>query len=161
MENNDLLRRLRYLVNMNENLMADTIELTGTSSNPDMLIAMLKQKDEAGYTVCPPKVISDFLDGLIIKKRGKSEDKSKLVIKPPIVPLTNNLILKKLRIAYELRDDDIIAIFAMDKTYLSKSEVNALFRQPDHRNFKECKDQFLKSFIKGLSLWLHRKMGVD
>ena len=64
--------------------------------------------------------------------------------------MTNNDILKKLRIALELKDTDIIEILKLAGFETTKSELSALFRNPDHRNYKECGDQILRNFLNGL-----------
>lgn len=69
-------------------------------------------------------------------------------------PMTNNDILKKLRVALKLRDDDIIGILKLVDFPVSKSEVNALFQAEDHPNYKECGDQLLRNFLNGLIIHL-------
>ncbi|MBN8697232.1 MAG: DUF1456 family protein [Bacteroidetes bacterium] len=64
--------------------------------------------------------------------------------------LTNNDILKKIRVALELKDEDIIKILKLSEFDMTKSELNALFRKPDHPNYKECGDQLLRNFLNGL-----------
>jgi uncharacterized protein YehS (DUF1456 family) len=64
--------------------------------------------------------------------------------------LTNNDILKKIRVALELKDEDIIHILKLSDFEVSKSELGALFRKPDHPNYKECGDQLLRNFLNGL-----------
>lgn len=64
--------------------------------------------------------------------------------------MTNNDILKKLRIALELKDTDIIAILKLADFDISKPELSALFRKEDHKNYKECGDQLLRRFLNGL-----------
>jgi uncharacterized protein YehS (DUF1456 family) len=64
--------------------------------------------------------------------------------------LTNNDILKKIRVALELKDEDIIHILKLSEFEISKSELNALFRKPDHPNYRECGDQLLRNFLNGL-----------
>ncbi len=64
--------------------------------------------------------------------------------------LTNNDILKKIRVALELKDEDIIKILKLSEFEMTKSELNALFRKPDHPNYKECGDQLLRNFLNGL-----------
>jgi uncharacterized protein YehS (DUF1456 family) len=67
--------------------------------------------------------------------------------------MTNNDILKKLRVALKLRDEDIIEILKLVDFPVSKSEVNALFRTEDHPNYKECGDQLLRNFLNGLIIY--------
>lgn len=67
--------------------------------------------------------------------------------------LTNNDILKKLRVALELKDEDVVQILKLAGFEITKSEVNALYRTPDHRNYKECGDQLLRNFLNGLIVY--------
>lgn len=67
--------------------------------------------------------------------------------------MTNNDILKKLRIALKLRDEDIIEILKLVDFQISKSELSALFRTEDHPNYKECGDQILRNFLNGLIIY--------
>jgi uncharacterized protein YehS (DUF1456 family) len=64
--------------------------------------------------------------------------------------MTNNDILKKLRVALELKDDDIIEILKLSDFEISKSELGAIFRKEDHPNYKPCGDQLLRNFLNGL-----------
>ena len=64
--------------------------------------------------------------------------------------LTNNDILKKIRVALELKDEDVVAILKLADFEITKSELNALYRKPDHPNYKECGDQLLRNFLNGL-----------
>ena len=66
--------------------------------------------------------------------------------------MANNDILKKLRIALKLKDTDILEILKLSGMELSTAELNAFFRNPDQRNYKECGDQFLRYFFKGLAV---------
>lgn len=68
--------------------------------------------------------------------------------------LTNNDILKKLRVAHKLRDEDIIKICALVDFNITKSELGALFRNEDHPKYMECGDQFLRNFLNGLIIHL-------
>jgi len=68
--------------------------------------------------------------------------------------LTNNDILKKLRVAHKLRDDDIVKICALVDFKISKSELNALFRNENHEKYMECGDQILRNFLNGLVIHL-------
>ena len=92
-----------------------------------------------------------FLDGFIILKRGK-KDSAPEPVKKVKTKLTNNIIFKKLRIALELRGDDILAILKLADLSVSKSELNALFRREGHKHYKVCGDQFLRNFLQGLTI---------
>jgi len=67
--------------------------------------------------------------------------------------MNNNDVLKKLRVALELRDDDIIEILRLVKFEISKSELSAFFRKEDHPNYKDCGDQVLRYFLNGLIIY--------
>ena len=67
--------------------------------------------------------------------------------------LTNNDILKKLRVALELKDEDVVKILKLADFDITKSELNALYRKPDHPNYKECGDQLLRNFLNGLVIY--------
>jgi uncharacterized protein YehS (DUF1456 family) len=66
--------------------------------------------------------------------------------------LSNNEILKKLRIALELKEDDMLAVFKRAEFTVTKAELGAFFRKEGHRNYRKCPEQVLKKFIKGLSI---------
>lgn len=148
MTNNDVLRSVRYILNVNETKLIEIINLTGFKVSLEDLKAILKQEDEEGYKNCGDKILANFLDGLVIYKRGKNENLPKFPIE---LPLTNNIILKKLRIAFQLKDTDIIQLIEKTGLRISKAELGAFFRNKDHRNYRECGNQFLRNLLKGMS----------
>ena len=85
-----------------------------------------------------------FLDGFIVYKRGRRETKPGETKKPD-TRLTNNTILKKLRIALELKEEDLLAVLKLADVDISKPALSALFRKEGHKNYKECGDQFLEN----------------
>ena len=148
MTHNDTLRRLRYALNINDAKVAETIALTGRKTTEDQVINWLKREDESGYTELSPALLCRFLDGFIIERRGPHPSGK---IPEPLEFLSNNEILKKLRIALELQADEMVAIFKRIEFIVTKSELSAFFRRPEHRNYRKCPEQVLKKFIKGLS----------
>lgn len=72
--------------------------------------------------------------------------------------LTNNDIMKKLRVALKLRDDDIVKICSLVDFAVTKSEIGAIYRNPDHPKYMECGDQFLRNFLNGLVIHLRGPM---
>jgi uncharacterized protein YehS (DUF1456 family) len=151
MTNNDLLRRLRYALNLNGVTIAEIIGLAGREIGPAEVLKLLKKEDEHGFVACDDALMGAFLDGLITYKRG-AHDQPGQAQPAADATLNNNLILRKLRIALELNDEAMIAILKQAGVTVSKSELSALFRAPGHRNFKECGDQFLRNFVRGLTL---------
>jgi len=68
--------------------------------------------------------------------------------------LTNNDIFKKLRVAHKLRDDEIVEICKLAEFEVTKSEIGAIFRNENHKNFMKCGDQLLRNFLNGLIIHL-------
>jgi uncharacterized protein YehS (DUF1456 family) len=131
--------------------MVEIFKLSEHEIEQSNLNDLLKKEDEKGYVDCSDNVMEYFLDGLILHKRGKKEIKSGQTKKLDS-PLTNNTILKKLRIALELKEDDMLGILKLANIIVSKSELTALFRRDGHKNYKECGNQFLRNFLKGLTI---------
>jgi len=147
---NDIVRRIRYALNLNDPTMLEIFKQGGHAMDLAGLKNLLKKEDEAGYAACSDKVLGDFLDGLIVHRRGKKEAGPGQV-KQPDAQLTNNAILKKIRIALELKEDDMLDILKLGEVEISSSELSAFFRKKGHKNYKECGDQFLRNFLKGLA----------
>ncbi len=151
MTNNDILRRLRYALNIKDVTMIEIFKLSEHKIVKSELTGLLKKEEEEGYANCSDNVMELFLDGLIIYKRGKRETVPVNVEKKEL-PLTNNNVLKKLRIALQFREDDMLGTLKLAGMNLSKSELSALFRKEGQRHYKECGDQILRNFLKGLTM---------
>jgi len=146
--NNDILRTLRYAFAWNEAKMITIFGEAEQRITAGQLSGWLKKEEEPGYQPCSDTQLAIFLNGLITEKRGKKEGAQAV----PEQRLTNNIILRKLKIALNLKDDDMLAILALANARLSKHELSAFFRRPDHQHYRECKDQILRAFLKGMSL---------
>lgn len=148
MTSNDVLRTLRFILNVNGKEMVRIAGLGGAEVSVTVMEQYLKVEDDPEFKICPQLIFSQFLNGLIYLKRGKDESR------PPLQAtnkVSNNLVLKKLRVAFALKDEEMIQIFKKGGQTLSKSEFSALFRAENHVNYCECGDQFLRRFFKGLS----------
>lgn len=156
MTNNDILKRVRYALSINDAALIDIFKLAGYDMTQEELTSLLKRDDEPGFNPCNDKIIECFLDGLIYSRRGRKEDEQDRD-KAPSTKMTNNTKLKKLRIALELKEEDLLEIMALSDIKVSKSELTALFRKEGHKNYKTCGDQFLRNFIKGLTI-KHRSL---
>jgi uncharacterized protein YehS (DUF1456 family) len=109
----------------------------------------LKEDDE-GFKECDGATMGAFLEGLVISKRGRKDTTQ--TAKPDwMTNPSSNDILKAIRIALELRDEDILAILRLVDVQASKSEINALFRKKGQENYRPCGDQFLRNFLAGLT----------
>lgn len=148
MNTNDALRSIAYLLHVSDAKLVEIVRMGEGEASKEEIIAYLKRDDEFGYEPCPHEVMAHFLNGLVTLKRGKKENQLAADIE---VPITNNIILKKLRVAFELKDIDIAAIIEKSGLRVSKAELGAFFRRPDHRNYRECGDQFLRNLMKGLT----------
>lgn len=154
MNNNDVLRTLRYALELDNHSLLAIFSLRQVSLSARELAAMLKGDEEEGFVPLSDELLGKLLDGLIVRERGVRED-------APDEPrraaeLSNNRILRALRIALELKDTDVIAILGLAGVKVTKAEIGALFRREDHRNYQPCGDQFLRNFLRGLGLW-HRQ----
>lgn len=151
MTNNDLLRSLRYALKLNSESIAELTRLGGHEISPFDALKLLKKEGETGFVACSAEVMGAFLDGLIISRRGAQAPKPGIT-EAASTALDNNLILRKLRIALELNEEGMLEVLARAGVKLSKSELSAMFRAQGHRNYKPCGDQFLRNFIRGLTL---------
>jgi uncharacterized protein YehS (DUF1456 family) len=148
MTHNDVLRSIRYLLNISDAALVDIVRLGGREVGKGEIVAFLKREDADGYQACGDEVMAHFLNGLVTYKRGKHEGRPP---QPVEVPVTNNTVLKKLRVAFDLKDGDIIALLEKNGMRVSKPELSAFFRRPDHRNYRACGDQLLRNLLKGLA----------
>ncbi|MCP4132202.1 MAG: DUF1456 family protein [bacterium] len=150
MLNNDIIRRLRYALNINDSTMIEIFKEGDFTIEPSALTDLLKKEDDEGYAPCNDAAMASFLNGLIIHKRGRKEPKPGQQVQRE-TQLTNNDILKKLRIALDLKEEDMLGILKLAEVTISKSELSALFRKKGHKHYRECGDQFLRNFLQGLT----------
>ena len=151
MTNNDFLRRLRYALNIKDNIMVQIFKKGNIIVTREDVIDYLKKDIDEGLKKLSNNDLISFLDGLIIQKRGKKEDGTP----PPKIKITknnlNNILLRKLRIALAFKSYDMIRIFKLGGIEISEGELSALFRREDHKNYKECGDKYVRVFLKGLT----------
>ena len=151
MTNNDFLRRLRYALNIKDNVMVQIFKKGNVVLTREDVIDYLKKDIDEGFKKLNNNDLIAFLDGLIIQKRGKREDGTPV----PQVKVTknnlNNILLRKLRIALSFKSYDMIKIFKIGGVEISEGELSALFRSEDHKNYKECGDKYIRVFLKGLT----------
>jgi uncharacterized protein YehS (DUF1456 family) len=148
------LRRVRYVFDFSDQLMLSIFELGGHQGNIPELTTWFTREGTPEFVMCEDEYMARFLNGLIIKNRGSRDG----TIPEPETKLTNNIILRKLKIALSLQADDIIAILKLNNFNLSKHELSALFRRPDHKNYRECLDQVLRNFLDGLEKHYRKKV---
>jgi uncharacterized protein YehS (DUF1456 family) len=150
MINNTTLRGIRFILNVRDSKLIEIAALGNCKITDAEIVSYLAREEEPGYVECPHEVLARFLNGLVVFKRGKDDGRPP---QPVEVPVTNNVVLKRLRVAFELKDTDIIALIEKSGVLkVSKTELSAFFRKSDHRNYRECGDQFLRSLLKAMSL---------
>ncbi len=146
MSNNDILRTLRYTFHFHDHKMAEIFALGGLHLLAEEVALWLKKEDDPEFKKLHDKDFAAFLNGLIVYNRGKKDEQIPVAEKS----LNNNLILRKLRIALNFKDEDMLDIFAQRGFRLSKHELSAFFRNPSQHQYRECKDQVLRNFLMGL-----------
>ena len=148
MTNNDIFRRIRFVFDFNDSTMIELFGLADSVVTRGQISDWLKQDDKPEFKELSDIQLATFLNGLIVKKRGKKEGSS---FEPESV-LNNNIIFRKLRIALEFNDVDVIEVMKSAGFPIGKQELSALFRKPDHKNYRKCQDQMLRNFLKGLQI---------
>lgn len=146
MNNNDVLRNLRYIFDFND---AKMIELFGYAElvvTRSQISDWLKGEEDPDLKQLYDQELAFFLNGLIVDRRGKKDG----VVPPAEKKLNNNSVFRKIKIALSLTDDDLIEIFALKDFKISKHELSAFFRNPSQPQYRVCKDQILRNFLQGL-----------
>ncbi|NOR75615.1 MAG: DUF1456 family protein [Draconibacterium sp.] len=148
MENNDIIRRIRYSFDFNDTKMIEVFALGDSKVTRTQISGWLKKDIDPGYSVLSDIQLAIFLNGLINHKRGKKEGPKSI----PENKLNNNIIFRKLRIALNLKDNDILELLKLADLEISKHELSAFFRKPGQSQFRECKDQILRNFLRGMQM---------
>jgi uncharacterized protein YehS (DUF1456 family) len=144
---------VRYAFDFSDPLMLSIFKLGGYEGNRPELATWLAREGEPDFVLCEDINLSRFLNGLIIKNRGPKDDG----IPEPEKFLSNNSVLRKLKIALNLQADDVLEILKLNEFTLSKHELSALFRRPEHKNYRECLDQVLRNFLDGMEKRYRKK----
>lgn len=148
MTNNDILRRIRYTFDFNDSKMMAIFGLADHQVTREQVSNWLKKDEDAAFQQLEDIQLAIFLNGLINDKRGKREGPQP----EPEQRLTNNMIFVKLKIALNLKAEDILDIMALADFNMSKHELSAFFRKPDNKHYRDCKAQILRNFLKGVQL---------
>lgn len=146
MTNNDILRSLRYTFDFSDDKMIALFGLGGKSVTRAEVSDWLKREDDPEYKGIYDKDLAYFLNGLIIDRRGKKDGETPVAEKT----LSNNLVLRKLKIALDMKDEDILEVLGSMNVNISKHELSAFFRKPTQKQFRLLKDQILRYFLRGL-----------
>jgi len=148
MNNNDVLRRIRYVFDFGDSKMIAIFGKADHEVTRGQVSDWLKKDDDPAYQECSDTQLAIFLNGLINDKRGKREGAQP----EPEKQLNNNIIFMKLKIALNLKAEDVLGILELAEFRISKHELSAFFRKPGHKHYRECKDQILRNFLQGMQL---------
>jgi len=148
MINNDILRRLSTLLGFDDEKVRAVFNLNSCDITAEKMVCFFKEKDDADYVGLLDVELASFLNGLIVEKRGAKEG-------PQAVPeqtLSNNAIFNKLKIAFSLQAVDVISTLELAELSLTKYELSAFFRNVNNKHYRDCSDDVLSTFIKGLKI---------
>jgi uncharacterized protein YehS (DUF1456 family) len=148
--NNDILRRIRYIFDLKDSSMIEIFSLADFNATEEQVAAWLKKEEDDTFLKLNDTEFAVFLNGFINFKRGKRDGQQP----KPEKHLNNNMVFQKLRIALNLKAEDILDILQLVDFRLSKHELSALFRKPGNKNYRECKDQILRNFLLGIQCQL-------
>ena len=156
MTNNDILKRLRYMFDFKDHKMASIFAQAEMPVPIHEVTRFLIDHNDEDFLDLSDHQLAGFLNGLINNNRGKREG----VEQVNEDRLTNNQILVKLKIALELRSDDIVKVFDLVEVKVSEHEISSFLRNPKQRQYRPCKDQYLRNFLMGLQI-KYRPKGDD
>ncbi len=148
MKNNDILRRLRYAFDFTDSKMISLFASGGEEVTREQISDWMKKEEDPAFKSLHDIKLAVFLNGFINDQRGKKEGEQP----KPEKQLTNNMILRKLKIALDLKEEDILALLELAGMTMSKHEISAFFRSPDQNQYRLCKDQVLRNFIQGVQM---------
>lgn len=145
---NDIIRRIRFIFDFNDSKMIELFALGGQTVTRAEISNWLKKDSDPDFIKITDNQLAIFLNGLIVNNRGK-KDGVELIAEER---LNNNTIFRKLRIALNLKDEEILAIIELAGMKISKHELSAFFRNPNQPQYRPCNDQILRNFIYGLQI---------
>jgi len=148
MTRNTVLRRIRDAFDLTE---ADLVAVFAQAEYPvteEDIVDWLRREEDPAYIPLYDDELAVFLNGLIIEMRGRKDGP----LPEPEETLTNNIILRKLQIAFNFKAEDILEILGLVDIHLEKYELSAFFRKPEHKNYRPVRDKLLNGFLKGLKL---------
>jgi uncharacterized protein YehS (DUF1456 family) len=154
--NNDILQLIATTFDLNNRAVIEIFALADFDASDDQVATWLKKQEieenpEAEENQEPLMGLSDaemssFLNGFINLKRGKRDGEQA----KPQDHLNNNMIFQKLRIALNLKTEDILDVFKLVNMDFSKHEISAFFRKPGNKHYKDCRDNTLEKFLLGI-----------
>ena len=146
MGNNEVLKDISDIFSMSQDKIIELFSLMEHSVDSEKINGWFASENDPKYLECEDHELSIFLNGLICGLRGQKEGP----LPEPDKKMTNNLILKKLKIALDLKNEDLQDLFESVGISMNKYELTGFLRKPDHKNYRFFKNQDLKAFFKAL-----------
>lgn len=148
MNNNDVLRHLSDIFYLNDSKLIEIFALANQKVTGSEISNWLSRADDQEFIMLFDDELANFLNGFIVNMRGPKAGSTPAVENK----LSNNLILKKIKIALDLKAEDVLSILELTGITLNKYELSAFLRKPKHKNYRPVKDRILRSFLKGLKI---------
>ncbi|CAA6817448.1 MAG: Unknown protein [uncultured Sulfurovum sp.] len=148
MQTNDILFKIKTALSLEDEQLIEAYKLADYEMTKDRLAHIMIRRQDEGFEEATFEELGVFLDGLVLLKRGPSD---KIANEDEVVELTNNLILKKIRVAMELKEAELVILFALAEVTVTKRQIGSLFRKEGGKNFKACSDELLNDFLEGLN----------
>jgi len=148
MSNNDILRKIRKIFELNDTMYMKLIGTQDYELDINELRAWMLNEDDPAHEKMDDYDLAVLLNAIIEWKRGKREGEKAVHENY----LNNNQILRKLKIALSLKDEDMLYYLEAAGRIISKHELSAFFRHPEQAQYRECQDQILRNFLQGLEL---------
>jgi len=148
MTNNDIFRRIRYIFDFSDQEVIHIFAQADCEVERFQVSNWLKKDMDPHFLAIADVDLATFLNGFISIKRGRREGPQP----EPEVKLSNNDILKKLKVALSLRTEDILALFKKADMPISAPELSSFLRNPKQSQYRPLQDQYLRNFLIGLQL---------
>jgi uncharacterized protein YehS (DUF1456 family) len=148
MTNNDVLSRLRYMFDFSDTEIATVFAAADLAVTEEQVRHWLAGEESPLHVPLLDVELATFLNGLINHRRGKRPGPQPM----PERRLNNNLIATKLKIALNLKGEDMLRILRLADFELSNHELSAFFRKPGHTHYRKMNDQVLRYFLRGLQM---------
>ncbi len=152
MKNSYVLSRIKTALQLDNEKILEVFALANNDISFNDLQLLLDQAEDDNKKDCGANILSDFLDGLITDRRGPSD--SKKDNKKKVQKITNNSVLKKLRIALDMKEEAMLSVFEMGEVELTAVELGSFFRKHGNKHYRACDDRLLDLFFDGLELKL-------
>lgn len=156
MRTNDIFRKLVQSLPLTVEQVQALFAVSDIDLSENDVANLLKTDYQPGFEAMPEYILLIFMNNFIDQKRGKKADAQPEIIEKHH-KVSNNDVLKKLRIAFNLHEQDVRDALKLATIELTKSDLSALFRKPGHVNYKACDDGLVLDFIEGLGLFLGQR----